>query len=132
MIVSRGNSQRLLESAHSSDGTRTAPTGSSLSADVSGMAKALVEDRRAAETAAWEAKCYLETLFHEHSESEDEKVLTLAEAMAQEEAAEEAAAVEAANAGREEWEECFTEDGTPYYVHYQTGESVWEKPSKRR
>jgi len=60
----------------------------------------------------------------------EEPVLTLAEAMAREEAAEAEAAVASLNDRRDEWEPCVDNaTGATYYVHYQTGESSWEKPT---
>ena len=90
------------------------------------LATALLEDQRAAEAAAQAALAHLAEL---EAAKEPEEVLTMAEAVAREEEAEMRAALAAANDGRAEWEEFFDEaSGLPYYVHYQTGESVWEKP----
>ena len=90
------------------------------------LATALLEDQRAAEAAAQAALARLAEL---EAAKEPEEVLTMAEAVAREEEAEMRAALAAANDGRAEWEEFFDEaSGLPYYVHYQTGEFVWEKP----
>ena len=95
---------------------------------VAALVAALVANRREAAEAAETARVAL--IPRPATADGDEEVLTMAEAVACEEAAETAAALSAANDGREEWEECWDEaTGAAYYIHYQTGESVWEKPT---
>ena len=91
------------------------------------LAMALLQDRNDAEAAVAAARAHLDALA---AGDQEEEVLTMAEAVRREEEAEMKAALDAANDGREEWEEFFDDaSGVPYYVHYQTGESVWEKPN---
>ena len=100
------------------------------------LAMALVKDRRQAAAAAEAARLWLEAeaerLKYEDSDGE-EKVLSLAEAMAQEEKEEAAEAVRQLNAGREElpggWVEMVDPDsGQPYYFREVDGHTSWERP----
>mmetsp|Transcript_15223 Transcript_15223/g.47119 ORF Transcript_15223/g.47119 Transcript_15223/m.47119 type:complete len:166 (+) Transcript_15223:329-826(+) len=97
------------------------------------VAAAIVEDARAAARAAAAAREAQEAEVRRRVAEDadgEEPVLTLAEAMAREEAAEAEAAVASLNDRRDEWEPCVDNaTGATYYVHYQTGESSWEKPT---
>ena len=119
---------RLLQNAY---------RGHSVRRHAADLAMALVADQRAAAAAAEAARSWLEAEAerrkYEDSDGE-ERVLSLEEAMAKEEAEEAAEAVRQLNAGREElpggWVEMVDpESGQPYYFREVDGATQWSRPN---